>query len=305
VVKMLCLAGNFVNDETVSSTINLIISTPELSLYSVHKVFIAMKNNLGQEGLVKVGIYTLGELGHILISNSVTGPDDEDISVSEEEVMALIEEINTRRYSPQVKEYLLNCCIKLTTKFSDKSVSTLQNLIESELTSYHCEVQQRATEYNLFAKLAAEKLKRDITKTVPNSKVVKEADVKKEITIDEYDNDTEESNKGLLIKFDKSQIVSNTEISESMTKKETMKKVNNSTNGLIDQFNDIFGNSSAKEGGAKVNTDLESIFGNFGTIDFTAVSAGENKLPSNPVPSHNDLFSNLNLVLIVLTLDIQ
>jgi AP-1 complex subunit gamma-1 len=45
---MLCLSGNFVSEETTSNVINLIISTPELNLYAVHKLFLAMKNNLAQ-----------------------------------------------------------------------------------------------------------------------------------------------------------------------------------------------------------------------------------------------------------------
>ena len=36
------------SEETTSSIINLIISTQELNLYAVHKLFIALKNNIGQ-----------------------------------------------------------------------------------------------------------------------------------------------------------------------------------------------------------------------------------------------------------------
>lgn len=179
VIRILCLAGNFVNDETISSVINLIISTPELHLYSVHKIFIAMKNNLAQEGLIKVGVYILGELGHILISNSVVGPDDESITVSEEEIIKLIEEINSRRYSPNVKEYLLNCYFKLFTKLSPNSTNYLKNLLEAEVKSYHAEVQQRATEYIIFSNIVDESLKTEITKNVPPAKVVRENGVKK------------------------------------------------------------------------------------------------------------------------------
>jgi AP-1 complex subunit gamma-1 len=179
VIKILCLAGNFVNDDTMSSVINLIISTPELHLYSVHKIFIAMKNNLGQEGLIKVGVYILGELGNILISNSVMGPDDESISVSEEEIIKLIEEINARRYSPNVKEYLLNCYFKLMSKLSQESNAFLKNLIEAELKSYNCEVQQRATEYMVFSNIIDESLKREISRNVPAAKVAKENALKK------------------------------------------------------------------------------------------------------------------------------
>jgi AP-1 complex subunit gamma-1 len=176
---MLCLAGNFVSDETVSSVINLIVSTPELSLYAVHKLFIAMRSNLGQEGLIKVGVYILGELGDVLISNPVTGPENETISVSEQEVINLIDEINTRKYHPGVKEYLMNCYLKLITKFSSTSSDHLKFLLEQETRSYHCEVQHRASEYLTFSQAADPSLKREITKNVPNSKITKESEVKK------------------------------------------------------------------------------------------------------------------------------
>ena len=80
-IKMMCLAGNFVTEETVSSIINLIVSTTDLHLYSVYKLYLSVKNNFAQEGLVKVALYVIGEFGDILITNSVQGPDDEQITV--------------------------------------------------------------------------------------------------------------------------------------------------------------------------------------------------------------------------------
>ena len=177
-IKMLCLAGNFVSDETVSSVINLIVSTPELSLYAVHKLFLAMKSNLGQEGLIRVGIYILGELSNILVSHPVTGPEGENITVSEEEVISLLNEINSKKYSSCTKELMLNCYFKLITKFPNSS-EHLKNLIENESRSYHCEVQQRASEYLVFSQLADEALRRDITKNVPPAKNIRESEVKK------------------------------------------------------------------------------------------------------------------------------
>jgi AP-1 complex subunit gamma-1 len=176
---MLCLAGNFVSEETISSVINLVVSTPELHLYSIHKIFIAMKSNLGQEGIVKVGIYLLGEMGNILTRNSVSGPDNENIIVSEDEVVQLLAEINNRKSSAGVREYLVNCYIKLISKFSEPSISTLKSLLDQETRSYHCEVQQRAVEYLVFSNLTNNNQKRDILRSIPNSKVVKETEVKK------------------------------------------------------------------------------------------------------------------------------
>jgi AP-1 complex subunit gamma-1 len=178
-IKILCLAGNFVTEETVSSVINLIVSTPDLHLYSVHKLFLAMKNNLAQEGLIKVGVYIIGELGYLLVNNSVTGPDNENITVSEDEVILLIDEINDRKNNPIVKEYLMNCYFKLVNKFSHKSSEHLKFLLEQESRSYSCEVQQRASEYIIFTQVANDVLRREISKNVPNSKIIKDVKVTK------------------------------------------------------------------------------------------------------------------------------
>jgi AP-1 complex subunit gamma-1 len=176
---MLCLAGNFVSEETISSVINLVVSTPELHLYTIHKLYIAMKSNLGQEGIVKVGIYLLGEMGDILTKNSVSGPEGESITVSEDEVVQVLVEINGRKTSSGIREYLVNCYVKLISKFSEPSITTLKSLLDQETRSYHCEVQQRAVEYLVFSNLTNNNQKRDILRSIPNSKVVKETDVKK------------------------------------------------------------------------------------------------------------------------------
>jgi AP-1 complex subunit gamma-1 len=176
---MLCLAGNYVSDDTISSVINLIISTQELHLYTIHKLFIAMKSNLGQEGIIKVGIYILGEMGDILTNNSVTGPDNDNITVSEQDVIEFINELNGRRYNSGIKEYLVNCYVKLASKFSEKNANYIRSLLENETKSYHCEVQQRAVEYVIFNNLTNINQKKEILKNIPTSKIDKEIDVKK------------------------------------------------------------------------------------------------------------------------------
>lgn len=176
---MLCLAGNFVSDEICSSIINLIISTEQLHIYSVHKLFIAMKSNMSQEALVKVGVYILGELGFLLVSHSVTGPEEESISVSEDELIAHLSEINSRKYGSDIKEYLMNCFVKLMTRLSPKAQEEFRYLLEQESKSYNCEVQQRAVEYLVLSNVANLTLKKEVMANVPNSKIVKETEIKK------------------------------------------------------------------------------------------------------------------------------
>lgn len=47
-IKILCLVGCYVNDDVVSSVVNLIIQCPELHLYSVHKLFQFLKINMSE-----------------------------------------------------------------------------------------------------------------------------------------------------------------------------------------------------------------------------------------------------------------
>ena len=176
---MLCLAGNFISDEISSSIINLIVSTEELHIYSVHKLYIAMKSNMSQEALIKVGVYILGELGGELIANPVQGPEGETIVVTEDELINHLVEINARKYTSDVKEYLMNCFMKLITKLSQKSQDEMKYLLEEETKSYNCEVQQRAVEYMILTNLNNFSLKKEIMRNVPNSKIVKENEIKK------------------------------------------------------------------------------------------------------------------------------
>jgi len=134
---------------------------------------------MSQEALIKVGVYILGELGFLLVSNSVTGPEDERISVCEEDLIAHLTEVNNRNYNSDIKEYLMNCFIKLITKLSPKAQEELRFLLEQESKSYNCEVQQRAVEYLVLASLGNLALKREVMANVPNSKVTKESENKK------------------------------------------------------------------------------------------------------------------------------
>ena len=73
-------------DESLSSLIHLISSTPQLQTYSIHKIFFSLRENLSQDGLIKVGLWCLGEFGNLLVNGKAVGPDNQPINVSDEEV---------------------------------------------------------------------------------------------------------------------------------------------------------------------------------------------------------------------------
>jgi AP-1 complex subunit gamma-1 len=165
-IKMLCIAGNFTSEDSVSKIINLIIGYPELHSYSVHKLVLACGGYSDQESLVKVGIYTIGELGKYLTTTTVQTEDNELI-YTEKDVIEFIKTINAKTYSTQsIQEYIMNCLVKLSTRFT---ISETREIIEQQRKSYYYEVQQRAVEYSVFQGLGDE-LKREVTASIPLSK---------------------------------------------------------------------------------------------------------------------------------------
>jgi AP-1 complex subunit gamma-1 len=177
---MLCLGGNFVNDNSVSMIINVIIGTKELHIYSVHKLFFSVKNNLSQEGLVKVALYAFGELGDLLTTNSVIGPEDEIISIREADLMNLIKEILHKKYEgSSLKEFLLNALVKLSVRLSENNLEGIKSMLENENSSYFTEVQQRANEYLFIIQPKLKELKAQILEGIPLAKIIKEFDIKK------------------------------------------------------------------------------------------------------------------------------
>lgn len=261
-IKMLSLSANYVSDESISSIINLIISTPELQLYSIHKLFIAMQNNLGQEALIKVGIYILGEFSPMLILNPATGPDGEQIVVSESSVIELIQEINSRKFSnSNVKEYILNCLVKLSTKLQN-SMNEIRKMIDLEKTSYFAEVQQRAVEYSVFNDHSNFQLRQKITENVPSIKINEEQE-KRAIVDNEEEEDSD-------IKLSNNMMGRGKHIVNSMnTGNHTSSGKTNTTTQQTNFFDDLLTSGSlgitqnpiAQSQGGNLISGLDDIFG--------------------------------------------
>jgi hypothetical protein len=255
-IKMMCMSGNFFSEDTVSSIINLIISNEELKIYAAHKLFLALKNFIQQEALVKVAVYILGEYGDSLVSNNVLGPEDEKIHVSEEEVIVLLREVeNTKYQSSSVYEYLMNCFIKLSTKFSKENAKIIKQYINEERTSFYFEVQQRAVEYSAFETVVNDDLKRDLTRNIPCSKIHNK---KQDIMLTDESENTEESDdidKQLLIKYHESnnENVGNMELIGNIKSGSSLPAGIN----LLEDLNTLFiGNPSISELEKPISTDL-------------------------------------------------
>lgn len=120
-----------------------------------------------------------GEFGISMINNPLKGSDDEDIAVKEEDLLEILNDINSKKYSNSlVKEYLMNCCMKIHSKLSTEGKEIVNSIMEAESKSRYCEVQQRAVEYLLLSK-ADYSLTKNILALIPNSVLLKDSSTKK------------------------------------------------------------------------------------------------------------------------------
>lgn len=60
ILKVLILAGYTVKEESVSSLVHLITSTPQLQNYAMVKLFFSATENIKNEALGKVALYMIG-----------------------------------------------------------------------------------------------------------------------------------------------------------------------------------------------------------------------------------------------------
>jgi AP-1 complex subunit gamma-1 len=156
VVRVMRLAGNHVHEDIVSSLTRLIANSNELHLYSVSKLYQALKSDLTQESLVLVGVWILGELSNVLTeSNPISEDGESQQKVTCSEILDLMEQIYSARQNypnTSVQQYLATSLAKLSVRFTNEpDAESLKQRITQLLRklgqSNDVEVQQRALEY--------------------------------------------------------------------------------------------------------------------------------------------------------------
>ena len=196
-IKMLCLAGNYITNETLFHVINVIIHSKELYLYSMFKLLFAMKSNLGQDGLIKVGVYCLGELIDCVFGKSIV-IEDEKVSFNEEEVIGLFDELYERKRSFDLKKIIVNCLFKFIQKeeiVGEGIVKYAKKKLESEAMSFNYEIQERANEYLVFCNVANGDIKNKVKERVPVNVGFGKERINKRIIINKENDDYDEEEK--------------------------------------------------------------------------------------------------------------
>eukprot|EP00392_Amoebophrya_sp_AT5.2_P003401 g3406.t1 len=155
-VKVMCLAGNFVQEETRSQFCQIVGSSPPLHEYVAHKVYFSIQENLNQEAMVLTGVWVIGEYGDYLVKGSATGPSGEAIKISANEVLNLLEVIMKRpayadayatKRNTVVLEYCVTALLKLCPRIPNE-VPRIKDMLRRYETHISPELQQRVCEYS-------------------------------------------------------------------------------------------------------------------------------------------------------------
>uniref|UniRef100_A0A8D8S5N1 AP-1 complex subunit gamma n=1 Tax=Cacopsylla melanoneura TaxID=428564 RepID=A0A8D8S5N1_9HEMI len=161
-LKVLVAAGNYVRDDVVSSTIQLISESGTQHAYIVGELWTALSKDTAQrQPLTQVATWCIGEYGDLLLNPSAALLNrSEDMTssqppLSESEILDVYSKIlSSPHHSVVTKQYTLMSLVKLSTRLNTH-IDTIERMIASFGTNLHMELQQRGVEFSqLFAKYA-------------------------------------------------------------------------------------------------------------------------------------------------------
>ncbi|XP_050523176.1 AP-1 complex subunit gamma-1 [Daktulosphaira vitifoliae] len=145
-IKVLVAAGNYVRDDVVSSTIQLVSeSGAQHGGYMASKLWIELeKDTSDKQPLIQVSTWTIGEFGDMLLQQS----EDQIVKVTEDDLLRVYHKL---MWSPQnnivTKQYTLNSLMKLSTRIK-VNIDKIHEMVASFTTHMHTDLQQRGIEYN-------------------------------------------------------------------------------------------------------------------------------------------------------------
>lgn len=149
-LRVLIAAGNYVRDDVVSSTIQLISESVAEQGYVAAQLWRALEQDTcDRQPLTQVATWSIGEYGDTLLYGDVSvGDDPSDIvKVTEEEILGVYQRL---LWSPQnsvvTKQYTLLSLTKLSTRFRT-NVERIRQMVQQFGSHLHIELQQRGVEF--------------------------------------------------------------------------------------------------------------------------------------------------------------
>jgi len=159
-IRVLTTAGNYVRDDVVGNSIQLISEASALHAYAVQQLWAQLLiNDLeNKKPLVQVAMWTLGEFADLLnipyVDETIsTNEVEQPLNVSEDQVIDVCEEVLTSNLMNIVtKEYTIEALMKLSVRFPDHA-ARIKKLLDLFSCHMNIELQQRAVEFcTLFTK---------------------------------------------------------------------------------------------------------------------------------------------------------
>lgn len=160
-LKVLIAAGNYLRDDVITCTIQLISESTAQQAYITLQLWRALsQDQFDKQPLTQVATWAIGEYGDTLLRDipTLTGDDDEGddngtVRPTEQEVIDVYQRL---LWSPQnssvTKQYALMSLTKLSTRFTTTN-NKIQSIVSSFCSSLHIELQQRGIEFTqLFGK---------------------------------------------------------------------------------------------------------------------------------------------------------
>ncbi|KAL0334179.1 UNVERIFIED_CONTAM: AP-1 complex subunit gamma-2 [Sesamum angustifolium] len=148
IVVIVLQAGNYVKDEVWHALIIVITNAPNLHGYTVRALYKAVQTAGGQETLVRVAVWCIGEYGEMLVGNSGMLDVEERINVTEADAVDVIETA-IRRHSSDLttRAMCLVALLKLSSRYPS-CTKRINDIILQQKGSLVLELQQRAIEFN-------------------------------------------------------------------------------------------------------------------------------------------------------------
>lgn len=161
-LKVLIASGNYLRDDVITCTIQLISESTAQQAYITLQLWRALSQDQSdKQPLIQVATWAIGEYGDTLLRDipTLTGDDDQEgddsgtVRPTEHEVIDVYQRL---LWSPQnsnvTKQYALMSLTKLSTRFTTTN-NKIQQIVSSFCSSLHIELQQRGIEFTqLFGK---------------------------------------------------------------------------------------------------------------------------------------------------------
>lgn len=149
-LRVLVAAGNYVRDDVVSSTIQLISESVDQQGYVSAQLWRALEQDTSdRQPLTQVATWCIGEYGDALLYGEISIGEDpsETVRVTEDEILDVYQRL---LWSPQntvvTKQYTLLSLTKLSTRFRT-NVERISQMVQQFGSHLHIELQQRGVEF--------------------------------------------------------------------------------------------------------------------------------------------------------------